>query len=62
MRRFFVPVGTRYINRQVLGIFAALAILLSIALGDQLIQFLEKRPPAASRQTRILLSCCACQN
>ena len=43
MRRFFVPVGARYINRQVLGIFfAALAILLSIALGDRLIQFLEK--------------------
>ena len=43
MRWFFVPVGARYINRQVLGIFfAALAILLSIALGDRLIQFLEK--------------------
>ena len=43
MRWFFVPVGARYINRQVLGIFlAALTILLSIALGDKLIQFLEK--------------------
>lgn len=43
MRWFFVPVGARYINRQVFGIFfAALAILLSIALGDKLIQFLEK--------------------
>ena len=43
MRWFFVPMGARYINRQVLGIFlAALAILLSIALGDKLIQFLEK--------------------
>ena len=43
MRWYFVPVGARYINRQVLGIFlAALTILLSIALGDKLIQFLEK--------------------
>lgn len=43
MRLFYPPVGARYINRQVLGIFlVALSILLSIALGDRLIQFLEK--------------------
>jgi lipopolysaccharide export system permease protein len=37
------PIGARYINRQVLGIFlAALAVLMSIALGDRLIRFLEQ--------------------
>ena len=43
MRWISAPLGARYINRQVLGIFlAALAVLLSIALGDKLIQLLEK--------------------
>ena len=42
-RHIHLPVGARYINRQVLGIFvAALAVLLSIALGDRLIRFLER--------------------
>jgi len=43
MRWISAPLGALYINRQVLSIFlAALAILLSIALGDKLIQLLEK--------------------
>ena len=43
MRWISAPMGARYINRQVLGIFlAALAVLLTIALGDKLIQLLEK--------------------
>ena len=43
MRWISAPLGARYINRQVLGIFlAALAVLLSIALGDKLIQLLAK--------------------
>ena len=37
------PIGAWYINRQVLGIFlAALAVLMSVALGDRLIRFLEQ--------------------
>jgi lipopolysaccharide export system permease protein len=40
---FRFPIGARYINRQVAGIFlAALAVLMSIALGDRLIRFLEQ--------------------
>lgn len=40
---FCFPIGARYINRQVLGIFlAALTVLMSIALGDRLIRFLEQ--------------------
>ena len=43
MRWISAPLGARYINRQVLGIFlAALAVLLTIALGDKLIQLMEK--------------------
>ena len=43
MRWISAPLGALYINRQVLSIFlAALAILLSIGLGDKLIQLLEK--------------------
>ena len=43
MRWISAPLGALYINRQVLSVFlATLAILLSIALGDKLIQLLEK--------------------
>ncbi|NCF45398.1 MAG: LPS export ABC transporter permease LptF [Proteobacteria bacterium] len=43
MRLFYTPVGARYINRQVLAIFlVALSVLLSVALGDRLIEFLQK--------------------
>ena len=64
MRWFFVPVGSRYINRQVLGIFlAAPTILLSIALGDKLIQFLEKAAAGTFPQTACSTSCCCvCQS
>ena len=64
MRWFFVPVGARYINRQVLGIFfAALAILLSLRWATGLSSFWKKRPPATSRQIAYsILSYCACRN
>ena len=43
MRWISAPLGARYINRQVVGIFlAALAVLLTITLGDKLIQLMEK--------------------
>ena len=38
-----IPIGARYLNSQVLGIFvAALAVLLSIALGDRLIRLMDQ--------------------
>ena len=43
MRWISAPLGALYINRQVLSVFlTTLVILLSIALGDKLIQLLEK--------------------
>ena len=43
MRWISAPLGALYINRQVLSVFlTSLVILLSIALGDKLIQLLEK--------------------
>ena len=55
MRLFYAPLGARYINRQVLGIFlAALAVLLSIAMGDKLIQFMEKAASGNIPADRVL--------
>lgn len=55
MRWFYAPVGAHYINRQVLGIFiAALVVLLSIALGDRLIQLLEKAAAGNIPADRVL--------